>query len=384
MRKRLLVLLFASAAAAAIACGQISDRYGSTTAMPASGISPWYKIDMDTETDLVQSFILVAEAGQYLTEPSYLIVDDRHHLFFEVKEYDPDADTVSASYIAYAVSDDGINWEYANGGDPVLIADQTWEGAGVGGPSVLYDDGRFVMLYAGFAGAGFGFAESEDGINWDKAPANPVVVPDQNWEEGVIAAPSIWLQDGNYRMAYSGGAVDGPAVARYQGHSIGYAGSSDGIHWLKKDQDGRTSETQPGKVRPILSPDQGWEGYDSATGATGAMSSPCLRIDHPVDRDVWRLYYTGNLQGDPVLVDTGIGYAGSFDGVEWEKLEDAFNPILSERFPLTLFGVTEYVAYGEAAPSVIKKGNAYRMIFAQTDLLGTQQGLAIAAHPRAD
>jgi len=384
MRTRAIIVLLSLAAAAAIACGQISDRYGSTTAMPAAGISPWYKIDMDPEEDLVQSFILVADPGQYLTEPSYLIVGDVHHLFFEVREYDPDADEVASSAIAYALSDNGLDWEWANEGEPILVADEAWEGAGVGGPSVLHLDGRFVMLYAALDGGGFGIAESDDGLVWEKAAANPVVVPDQDWEEDFIAAPSIWWHDGAYRMAYSGGAAEGTILARLAGHSIGYAASDNGLSWLKKDQQGRTGRTHPGRVRPILSPDQDWEGYDPDNDAPGAMSSPCLRIDHPVDRDVWRLYYTGNTVGDPVLLDTGIGYAGSFDGRAWEKLENAFNPILNEKFPLTLFGVTQYVVYGESAPSVIKKGNAYRMIFAQTDLLGAQQGLAIAAHPRAD
>jgi len=43
--------------------------------------------------------------------------------------------------------------------------------------------------------------------------------------------------------------------------------------------------------------------------------------------------------------------------------------------------VTDYLLYGEWAPSVIQINGKYRMIYCQTDPLDALHGLAIAIHP---
>lgn len=365
-------------------CGGAGDRFGSTNATPASGVSPWYKVDMDLTQDLVQPYILVGDATHYLTEPSYVLQGDRHYAIYEVVETDESGDNILGSSLALAVSIDGLEWQQANDGLPVLVADQAWEGDSVGAPAIVSEGGRFLLWYVGGRGAGIGFAESADGIVWEKAAENPVLVPDQQWEGGLVAAPSVLSHKGKYRLYYSGGAVDGPAIAVAAGGSIGYADSPDGLNWTKRDAAGHNGNSDPGEVRPLLAPTQPWEGLDEETGLGGVMASPSVRVDRPADRDVFRLYYTGNIIGEPVLIDTAIGYAGSFDGLEWEKLEDAFNPVLNEKFPLTLFGVSQYIIYGESAPSVVKTGNVYRMLFCQTDIIGMKQGIALAVNPNVD
>ncbi|NLH47531.1 MAG: hypothetical protein GX444_02895 [Myxococcales bacterium] len=367
-----------------LGCGGAGDRYGSITGMPAAGISPWYKVDMDPTVDLVQPYILVGDTTHYLTEPSYIISGGLHRVIYEIVEYDETGDTILGSTLAMATSADGIEWQPANDGQPVLIPDQPWEGDRVGAPALLAAGGRYLLWYVGGRGAGIGFAESDDGLVWEKSADNPVLVPDQEWEADLVAAPSVFSHHGTYRMFYSGGAVDGTEIAVLAGSAIGFADSPNGLVWTKRDAAGRTSKSDPGEVRPVLTASQPWEGMDEETGLGGVMASPCVRVDHPADRDIFRLYYTGNQVGEPVLIDTAIGYAGSFDGIHWEKLEDAYNPVLNEKFPLTLFGVSQYIVYGESAPSVVKTGNAYRMLFSQTDILGTKQGIALAVNPNVD
>lgn len=375
------ILILALMVLAVVACGSQSDKYGSTSAVPTTGGAPWYKVDLDPDQDLVQPYILEGDTHHYLVEPCYLFLDNQHYLFYEVDEIDLGADAVLDSVIHFATSDDGISWELANSGAPVLVPDQEWETGGVGAPAVVRRDGVFVMFYAAGNGAGFGYAESADGVNWVKYDANPVLAPDQQWEGGVVGAPAVIHHKGSFRLYYSGGLVGGSDLALRAGTAIGYAQSDDGIGWTKRDGDGRDSEADGDQVAPIITATQEWEMY---TTTSGVVASPFVRVDHPVERDIYRLYYTGNLVGDFVLHDVGIGVASSLDGVNFEKMNEISNPVINERFPLTIFGASQYIVYGEFAPSVIKKGNSYRMIFSQTDILEAKQGLALAVHPRPD
>jgi hypothetical protein len=58
--------------------------------------------------------------------------------------------------------------------------------------------------------------------------------------------------------------------------------------------------------------------------------------------------------------------------------------VLNEKFPLTIFGVTDYVVVGEFAPCVVRRGNTYRMYFGQTGMFGAEQGLGLAVNPDPD
>jgi len=365
-------------------CGQLSDKYGSTSAAPATGVAPWFKVDLNPIKDLVQPYVIYGDQTHVLTEPSYFLLNGQHHLYYEVTEMDPTGQTVIGRTIAYAVSPNGIEWQTRGYDQPVLQADETWEGTGVGAPSVLYEDGRFLMWYSAGEGAGIGLAESTDGLTWVKNPANPVLVPDQTWEggaTGVVASPSVIPHGAQYLMYYSGGISAGPALSRPLGTAIGSAVSDDGVTWTKRDAAGRTSSSNPGAVQPVLTSGQTWEGWDATANSGGAVCCPDVRVDHPVDRDVYRMYYTGNFLGSPVLDDVGIGYAGSFDGLNWDRLQEPYNPIVNEHFPLTLYGITQYITYSQSAPSVVKIGNTYRMLYSQLDIFGTAQGIAIAVNP---
>jgi len=364
-RRRFVILLLLAAAGFILgACGTSEDIFGSLNGIPNAGVSPWRKVDLDPETDLIQPYVLFGDNHTVLTEPCYLIVDGRHYLFYEA------FDALAERRVIYlAAGDSWLTLETINDGLPVLEADRIWEAGSVGAPAVLHRDDRFLMWYAGGEGAGLGLARSDDGLTWRKNEDNPVLTPEQTWEggeAGIVAAPSVVHHDGKYRMYYSAGRAGGPALQARAGRAIGYATSPDGIVWEKYEDN------------PVLVADQPWEGWEENDDSAGWVSSPSLLIEHPAERDVYRLYYTGNLTGDPLATNASIGYAGSYDGVEWTKASVKVNPVLSELFSLTLPGLSEYLLYSEFAPSVLNQEGVYRMVFGQFEPLLTAQGLGIA------
>lgn len=364
--------------AAQVACGTSEDIFGSLKGIPNPGVTTWKKMDFDAEKDLVQPHILFGDHENFLTEPAYLIVQDQHYLFYEIVRPGPNAGAVQGA-VYLAVSDDRFTWQFLDENEPVLTADRAWEDGDVGAPSVLFIDGGFFMWYAGGGGSGVGLAVSENGIDWTKQTDHPVLAPDQKWEggaNGAVGTPCVVRHKGVYKMYYSGGLVDEGPLAGRRGRAIGYAESDDGVRWRKRD--GLGSAAANGEVRPVLTASEAWEGWTTDDGGSGWVSGPSVLIEHPDQRDVYRLYYTGNLAGDPLRYDASIGFAGSYDGLDWQKAAASVNPILAEIFPLSLPGITKYLLYGEFAPSVLKKGENYWMIFGQTDPLGEVQGLALA------
>jgi len=375
-----LILFFMTATGFLSGCGQLGDRFGSISGVPPSAVATWGKVDLDPVRELTQPYILYGDEGRYLTEPCYLHVHGLEYLYYEMVNLTPDEGAELAGAVYLATAETWVSWQVQNGQQPVLAADQAWERVSVGAPDVLLLDGRFVMWYAGGGGAGIGMASSADGIVWEKYEGNPVLTPDQAWEggeAGVVAAPSVIFHEGRFKMYYSGGVAEGPELARRVGNAIGYAESSDGMNWVKRDAAGHMGSG----VQPVFKSTQMWEGKYPEGKSSGSVSSPYVMVEHPVDRDVFRMYYTGNLQGDPVFFDASIGYAGSFDGLNWEPVSEGVNPVLGEKFPVTFPGISNYILYGEFSPSVIKRGDQYRMIYGQTDSMYNIQGLAIAVCP---
>ncbi|MCZ7584041.1 MAG: hypothetical protein M5R36_12280 [Deltaproteobacteria bacterium] len=261
-----------------------------------------------------------------------------------------------------------------------------WEGDFVGAPTVLHEDGKFRMWYEAGAGAAIGYAESGDGLTWTKND-EPMMLPDQDWEEGVVAAPAVIRHGGLYRMYYSGGRNDDTTMSAPWGYAIGYADSEDGRTWTKRDVAGRASGGDEA-VEPILRPSDAWEGTDEEKGERGAVTSPSVLIYKPADRDLTLMYYTGGSWGDPVERQTSIGVAAVNDDYnDFHKGPPGeINPIVNQKFDLRLYGISQYLAYSESGPSVVRvRWNQFLMIYAQTDPLsetGTDgRGLAIASCP---
>ncbi len=56
----------------------------------------------------------------------------------------------------------------ANGGEPVLVADKPWENADIIRMGSVFRDGNRFRMWYQMGGELFGYAESEDGIHWNK------------------------------------------------------------------------------------------------------------------------------------------------------------------------------------------------------------------------
>lgn len=94
------------------------------------------------------------------------------------------------------------------GGNPVLTADEGWDGNWVLEPTVLYEGGLFKMIYTGDNGTGgsfnseqFGYAESADGITWTKH-GSPVFGGGVGGESDYVNQPTLYKDGSTYRLYY--------------------------------------------------------------------------------------------------------------------------------------------------------------------------------------
>ena len=115
--------------------------------------------------------------------------------------------------IGYATSTDGTDWvKHPN---PVLTLGPGggWDDVQVADPNVLLNGGIYRMWYAGYDEVGWpnghwriGYAWSNDGIIWNKSPANPILLPGDPgaWDEGGVSEPNVLFDGATYRMWFSG------------------------------------------------------------------------------------------------------------------------------------------------------------------------------------
>lgn len=128
--------------------------------------------------------------------------------------------------LAVAFSDDGIHW-----GEPIITlnCDMTtgWED-NINRHCVLKIDGKYRMWYTGQARVHsfIGYAESDDGIHFERKYANPILTPEFYYEGLSVMNPCVLYENGKYRMWYSAGET-------YEPNVLALAESDDGIHWVK-------------------------------------------------------------------------------------------------------------------------------------------------------
>ena len=144
-----------------------------------------------------------------------------------------------------------------------------------------------------------GYATSSDGINWTRYGSSPVLDGGYNASEYWASEPSVFYENGNYKMWYTGWT----AAIAYSG--LYYATSSDGINW-----------TRQGKV-----------------------------IDHAVSVSVKR-YDTTKLIMACWIEGQGnncLGFYTSADGATWTRINNGGIPMVSGKD-----------TYGQITPDIVR------------------------------
>jgi hypothetical protein len=199
--------------------------------------------------------------------------------------------------IALVESADGIHWN-----EPLIVlgpeGSSGWE-EDVNRPAVLRQADGYHMWYTGQTekNSYLGYAKSPDGRVWTRVSRDPVLSPDEAWEGAAVMCPDVLYDPSQmiFRMWYSAGS-------QYEPISIGYALSSDGVHWTKRPEN------------PVFSSDAQltWE-RDRVTAS------------HVVQDGEWHImFYIGFSD----LNHAQIGIARSKDGVtNWQRHKA--NPVIS-------------------------------------------------------
>ena len=200
--------------------------------------------------------------------------------------------------IGYARSTDGVHFERVRK-DPVLVATEDYEQPTVMCPSVLWDEKRQLWRMWYSAGGTYEpdrncYAESKDGLNWEKKGVVLTRGPRESWYRDRVAGCEVHpLPDGRFAMFFIGY----PDVDTAH---IGCAISPDGIRdWKVIDQS------------PLVVPDPGT--WDSC-----ACYKPSVVRDEKNNR--WLLWYNGR-SGVPEYVGCAM-HAGLDLEAPPERLPD--------------------------------------------------------------
>ncbi len=333
--------------ALALGCGFTASKGNEPSGsgnLPSSGVGPFLKQDFFCNTQLVQPFILTSPADGQRGGPALVHEqDDTFQIWSELRS--GETSRILHNRLTLLPGTQCRDFDVSVTADEaVLSAEADWEAGSVGAPSVLVNDGLYRIWFEGGNYAGIGYAESNDGLHWTRRGSQPVLAADQRWEAGTIGSPTVVFHDGLYRMWYDGNVN----AAR----SIGYAESSDGVSWTKRDAFGRSSEGGRTDVVPVITADQTtWEFY-KPTYSSGSVGAPSVVVHRDPLRTYYLLYYTGNLRGrlDTRFddVDSSIGIAFSENGLDWTKAPNKrecedfdcpaneINPNVAEKLPISL------------------------------------------------
>ncbi len=150
--------------------------------------------------------------------------------------------SVGGPRIGLAWSDDLMTWE-KDTRSPILSANDeagSPDEAGVTGPFMWLEGGRYYLFYFGTTEAGYeggrktlNLATSADLVAWERYAGNPIIGPaGEGWRRDAIWHPNVVKVDGTYYLFFNAsGVVDGQAE-----EFIGYASSPDLQTWTVHDE----------------------------------------------------------------------------------------------------------------------------------------------------
>lgn len=113
--------------------------------------------------------------------------------------------------IAYATSSNGVDWDVA----PRICIESSFEGESFARPWVIKEGGIYKMWYASRGPHGYRekggqhyvleYAESADGVSWDRKPAGcGLTVSEDGWDSEMVEYASVVRHGGFHHMLYNG------------------------------------------------------------------------------------------------------------------------------------------------------------------------------------
>jgi hypothetical protein len=252
-----------------------------------------------------------------------------------------------------------VDWTKDDANNPILERGSSgdWDDEEIEHPMVIKDGSTYKMWYTGSNGTNIaiGYATSTNGItDWSKYGSAPVLSPGVSgkWDdEHVGHSWVIKKATDDYRMWYTG--TDDPIGETNV--QIGYATSSNGTTWARPDPN-----------NPVL-PRGGADDWDGEE-----VVSPTVIYDASAVSP-YMMWYAGR---NDSIGTTGIGYAGSNDGITWSKYDDpatTANPYANSD-PVISFGQDgAWHSWCQCSPCVIKEDSIYRMWFLGESNIGKER-----------
>ncbi len=155
-----------------------------------------------------------------------------------------------------------------------------------------------------------GLLNSTDGVNWELVNNSIINPTPYAWDGVSVGLPYVMYNNGEFQMWYIGS--NDTEVASWTSdfnQSVGYASSSDGIHWNVNSAPVFTTNST-----------STWDNYSIAPGVVVLK-----------DGDTYKMWYGAiNYSGD---VHSSIGYATSTDGVTWQRWNSTGGPVIANAIP---------------------------------------------------
>ena len=294
----------------------LDDR---TAGLPTSGAGPYVRLDRDDNTPATEPRFL-DELRANLDDPSMLAGGAGIRVWFTRATLEP---VTSEIQYTEATSPRALP---SLDPMPVLTATEAWEEGVVSSPSVIADPaGGFIMFYeGGVATPSIGRAVSSDGITWTK-DALPVL---------------------------AGGSAPGAVVVGGETWLFATRPGETGI-WRAVDGGGGFAFD----AAPVVSPrPESPEAFDAVSVSDPfALAVPTLDGGQRI-----HLWFAGTT--DTPTTAIAIGYAGSFDGIEWLRFGGDKPMLIANAF----------------APTVVLEASSGVMLFAEP--LGSNTVVSAAEH----
>ncbi len=314
-----------------VACSSLGGGGGGGSNLPNRGIVPYDRV-LPEEGD-APVFAMESEdpTTQFYVEPHAIVTDEQTVILFaEARQ----PSTTEGSVVRCDLND------RLECDAPRTVLEPTGEGnewlsGRAGAPSVLAQEGSWLMAFAYGQGDGIGLAWSIDGEHFT-LDDDPLIAPSGAYEKDGVDSPSLIRTATGYRLYYEGRDSDGVTRVLF----------ADGDAALTFERGGVALENGVGCEDVTGQPEPCWD--------AGGVGSPEVRVaTTTAGRTVYRLFYTG-FGADGF----DLGFSASWDGVRFSRF--VYNPVIAtdavERQPSNLQLADRYVLFFEERVSNTVRG----------------------------